>query len=147
MSSPCPPPTPNRTRLPVSPAPERFNRHFTRALTNLLGGGSLAFECVETIVELVHAHRTSVAAIRGHSPPRTVAALAMVERRLDHGDDSSKAVMEIADPWFGNTDAETHERLAKLLDNPTLPPWTKAEVVRARRLEVERLPRIDAHHG
>jgi len=55
--------------------------------------------------------------------------------------------MEIADPWFGNADVETHERLATLLDNPAIPPWVKAGVVRDRRLEVERLPRIDAHHG
>jgi hypothetical protein len=142
-----PRPTPNRTRLPVSPAPERYNRHYARAFASLLGRGDLAFECIETIVELVHAHRTSVAAIKGHSPPRTAAALATVERRLDHGDDSSKAVMEIADAWFGNADVETYERLADLLDNPAVPPWAKAEVVRTRRLEVERLPRIDAHHG
>ncbi len=140
-------PTPNRTRLPVPQAPERYNRHYARAFASLLGRSDLAYECVETIVEVVHAHRMSVAAIKGHSPARTSAALSQVERRLDHGDDGPKAVMEIADPWFGNSDVETHERLARLLDNAMLPPWAKAEVVRKRRLEVERLPRIDAHHG
>lgn len=63
----------------------------------------------------------SAATIEGYGPPRTAAALFQIERRLDHGDDGPKAVMEIADPWFGNGDVETHERLARFLDNPCSP--------------------------
>jgi hypothetical protein len=141
-----PRPTPSRARIDVPEIPPyRMNRRHDRAFESLLGGWPQPpDECVSTIEALIDAHRASSKAIKRHTTTRVVATLRTVEQRLEHGDGLSPGVF---DPWFGNTDAETHERLADLLDDPRLPPWVKAACIRESRLEVERLPTIDARHG
>jgi hypothetical protein len=141
-----PRPTPSRERIAVPGIPPyRMNRRHDRAFESLLGGWPRPpDECVATIEALIDAHRASSKAIKGHTPTRVAATLMTVEQRLEHGDGLSPGVF---DPWFGNTDVETHERLSELLVDPRLPPWVKAACVRERRLEIERLPTIDARHG
>jgi hypothetical protein len=150
-----PRPAPNRERLPIPETQPRqlreirqtFNRHYYRAFARVLGVGELADEFIETLVELVASHRASLTVIKRHTPRRVAAALAVAERDLENGYDRTKAVTEIADPWFGNTDFETHWRLAELVNDPSIPAWVRAGVIRERRLEVERLPAADAYHG
>jgi hypothetical protein len=139
-------PTPNRARIVVPGIPPyRMNRRHDRAFESLLGGWPQPpDDCVSTIEALIAAHRASSKVIKGHTTIRVAATLRTGEERLEHGDGLSPPGF---DPRFGNTDVETHERLAGLLDDPRLPAWVRAACVRERRLEVERLPTIDARHG
>jgi hypothetical protein len=86
-----------------------------------LGLDTLPDLCAEGIVQLISEHHRALAFIKGHTVARAAATLRRVEdrmRRRHHGPETTR---EIMDPFFGNVDEETHERLHGIVGNPAVP--------------------------
>ena len=132
-----------RMTMPKTKAVYAFDR---LGFASLLGVGIIPEVCVHMIAELVGVHRASLRMVENYTPARIEAEIDRVKRRVSHGDDGPEAVRTITDAMFG-VDAETHERLRDILNDPNTPLDVKVDALEARRLEVEALPPLNALYG